>query len=444
MSNPADWSATQAARALEAGELSAEELAQACLGRIAERDGAVQAWQFVDEAQVLRQARERDAWRASGQPCGPLHGVPVGVKDVIDTGDMPTEDGTALHAGRLPDRDATAVAMLRAAGAVILGKTVTTELATYAPGKTRNPHDPARTPGGSSSGSAAAVAAGMVPLALGTQTNASVIRPASFCGVVGFKPSFGWLPRGGVLKCAPSLDSLGVFARTLDDAALCAELMVGACERDPAARPRARPPWLATLRGEPPMPPRLALVRTPMWERTAGDTREAFAELAEALGAQCQELSLPEGVAEAWELHRTVMEAEFAHHLHLEYERGAAQLSAGLRAQIERGRAVSALAYQQALARVPALQRSFAELFVEFDAILTPAAAGTAPAADSTGDPAFGTLWSLCGLPALSLPLMRGADGLPLGVQLVGAAGNDGRLLRTARWLAREILGDTP
>lgn len=441
VADPATLGACQAAQAIADGALSAEELVQACLARIHEREPAVQAWQFLDEPHALAQARERDRYRAAGFPCGPLHGVPLGVKDIIDTGDMPTEDGTPLHAGRMPDRDAAAVAMLRAAGAVILGKTVTTECATYQPGKTRNPHDPMHTPGGSSSGSAAAVAAGMVPLALGTQTNASIIRPAAFCGVVGYKPSFGLVPRTGVLKIAPSLDTVGLFARSLEDVALAAELMIGHDEGDPATRPRARWPLRATLAGEPPLPPRLAFVRTPVWDRTAPDTREAFDELVAALGSHCEEQLLPESTLAAWDDLRTIMEAEMAAHLDREYEQGADRLSDALRAQLERGRGLGALAYQRALARVPRLQDGLAELFARFDAIVTPATAGTAPGLESTGDPAFGTLWSLCGLPALSLPLMRGADGLPLGVQLVGARLDDARLLRTARWLARECGG---
>ena len=215
----AGWSATDAARAIQAGAITSEQLVEACLARIRETEPQVQAWQSLDETHALTQARARDMDRREGRPCGPLHGVPVGIKDIIDTADLPTEDGTVLHAGRTPDRDATVVASLRAAGAVIMGKTFTTEQDTYAPGKTRNPHDFERTPGGSSSGSAAAVAAGMVPLAVGTQTNGSVIRPASFCGVYGFKPTHGLIPRHGILKLSRTLDSVGVFARSLEDIA---------------------------------------------------------------------------------------------------------------------------------------------------------------------------------------------------------------------------------
>jgi Asp-tRNA(Asn)/Glu-tRNA(Gln) amidotransferase A subunit family amidase len=439
LSRPERLTACEAARAVASGALSAEQLVQACLARIREVEPAVQAWQFLDEAHALAQARARDADRAAGHPTGPLHGVPVGIKDIIDTADMPTEDGTVLHAGRRPDRDAAVVAQLRAAGAVILGKTVTTECATYAPGKTRNPHDATRTPGGSSSGSAAAVAAGMVPLAIGTQSNASIIRPASFCGVYGFKPTHGLISRHGILKLSPALDCVGVFARTLDDVALITEQLTGFDENDADTRPRARLPMQTTLAGEPPLTPRVALVKTPIWERADESTRQAFDELAHLLGAQCEDYPLPESVAQAWDWHRTIMEAEMAAHLDLEYEKGRERLSDSLRGQLARGREISALDYQRALAKVPRLIEGFDELFANFDAIVTPATRGTAPALETTGDPAFGTLWTLTGMPALSLPLMHGPDGLPLGVQLVGKRHDDARLLRTARWLQAQV-----
>ena len=235
-----EWlGASDAARAIREGSINSVELIEACLARIRAAEPAVQAWQYLDPEYALAQARARDLDRQEGRPTGALHGVPVGIKDIIDTADMPTEDGTVLHTGRTPDRDASVVSMLRAAGAVIMGKTVTTECATYTPGKTRNPHNAEHTPGGSSSGSAAAVAAGMVPLALGSQTNGSVIRPAAFCGVYGFKPTHGLISRHGILKLSPALDQVGVFARTLEDVALLAEQLTGYDERDPDTRPRA-------------------------------------------------------------------------------------------------------------------------------------------------------------------------------------------------------------
>ena len=439
-----NWlSASDAARAIRDGALSAEELVEACLARIREADPAIEAWAHLDPEHARAQARARDADRREGRPIGPLHGLPVAVKDIFDTADLPTEDGTVLHAGRTPAHDAAAVAMLRAAGAVVMGKTVTTECATYTPGKTRNPHNPEHTPGGSSSGSAAAVAAGMVSLALGSQTNGSVIRPAAFCGVFGFKPTHGLIPRSGVLRLSRTLDHVGVFARSVEDVALICESLVGYDAADPDTRPRARPPLRRVAAEDPPLPPLLAFARTPLWDRTDGDQREGFAELVEHLGDRVVDLDLPAIAGEALNWHRTIMEAEMAANLDAEWTRGRDQLSASLRAQLERGRAVTALDYQQAVARIPLLNAGFEEIFERCDAILTPAAPGTAPKGlDATGDPSFCTLWTLAGMPAITLPLMQGANGLPLGVQLVGARGNDARLLRTARWLVGAVAAD--
>ena len=439
-----NWlNASDAARSIREGAISAEQLVEACLARVHEVEDKIQAWHFLDPDHALAQARACDQDRREGKPSGPLHGVPVGIKDIIDTMDMPTEDGTVLHAGRTPAHDATVVELLRAAGAVILGKTVTTECATYAPGKTRNPHNPEHTPGGSSSGSAAAVAAGMVPLALGSQTNGSVIRPAAYCGVYGFKPTHGLISRHGVLRLSRTLDQIGVFARTIEDIALGCEVLVGGDRRDPDTRMSARISFRKIAAEEPPLPPLIAFIETPLWERTEEDTREAFSELIEVLGDRVVEVDLPAEALNALELHRLIMEAEMAAALVEEYNRGRERLSESLRVQLERGRAISAFDYQSARARIPLVNEGFTELFERCDAILTPAAAGTAPKGlASTGDPAFCTLWTLCGMPAISLPLMQGENGLPLGVQLVGSRHGDARLLRTARWLVTHVTGD--
>jgi len=432
-----NWlSACQAAEAIDKGEISCEELVSACLRQIEAREEEVQAWTFLDPEYALQQARMADQHRLQGLPTGPLHGVPVGIKDIIDTADMPTEDGSVLHAGRMPELDATVVSMLRGAGAVIMGKTVTTELATYAPGKTRNPHNPAHTPGGSSSGSAAAVAAGMVPLALGTQTNGSVIRPAAYCGIFGFKPTHGWISRHGVLRQSPALDHVGIFARSIQDLALLGEQIVGFDEQDTDTRPRAKPPWLRMALEEPPATPNLAFVKTPLWPQVDADTQGGFAELLEHLANQVGEFELPPAMADALEWHRTIMEADIAASFEREYEVGKDRLSASLRQQIERGGKILAVDYQKALARIPLLNAGFDGLFDRYDAILTPAVQGTAPLGlESTGNPMFCTLWTFCGMPALTLPLLQGENGLPIGVQLVGKRGSDARLLRTANWL---------
>src|SRR5918999_1197592 len=262
---PAVLSAAEAARRIRDGLLTSEELVEGCLEQIRALEPRVQAWQFLDEAHALAQARALDERKRNGEPLGPLHGVPVGVKDIIDTADMPTENGTVLHKGRTPRHDAGVVTSLRAAGAVILGKTVTTECAYFNPGKTRNPHNPEHTPGGSSSGSAASVAAAMVPLALGSQTAGSVIRPAAFCGVYGFKPTHGLIPRTGILQLSRTLDHVGLFARSVEDLALLLEQLQGYDEHDPDTRPRARVAFQKLAAEEPPLEPMLAFVKTPHW-----------------------------------------------------------------------------------------------------------------------------------------------------------------------------------
>jgi Asp-tRNA(Asn)/Glu-tRNA(Gln) amidotransferase A subunit family amidase len=432
--------AAAAAQALREGTLSAQTLVEACIERVMAVDAEVQAWAFFDPEHARAQARALDQARKEGKPLGALHGIPVGIKDIIDTTDMPTEDGTVLHAGRRPMRDAAVVAMLRSAGAIVFGKTVTTELATYSPGKTRNPHNPAHTPGGSSSGSAAAVAAGMVPLALGTQTNGSVIRPAAFCGVVGFKPTHGLVPRTGILRQSRALDTVGVMARTVLDLAALMECVAGYDADDPDSRPSARIPFAAIAAEEPPLEPTLAFARTPIWDRVDAESRAAFDELSAHLGNRIEPLELPDTLRAAWDWHRSIMEADIAASFVMEYERGPDKLSESLRRQIERGRAARAFDYLDALARIARLNDSFQEIFDRYDAIVTPAAPGAAPEGlANTGDPSFCTLWTLCGMPAITLPLLSAGNGLPIGVQLVGKRGDDARLMRTANWLVRYL-----
>ncbi|OGK81417.1 MAG: glutamyl-tRNA amidotransferase [Candidatus Rokubacteria bacterium GWF2_70_14] len=433
-------SLSEAAADIREGRISSADLVGACLERVEEVDSKVHAWTFLDRDHARQQAEAADLHRKQGKALGPLHGVPVGIKDIFDTADMPTELGSPLWAGRTPRRDAAVVARLRAAGAVIMGKTVTTEYAYRQPGKTTNPHDAGRTPGGSSSGSAAAVAAHMVPGAVGSQTNGSVIRPAAFCGVVGFKPTHGLIPRRGVLLLSRTLDHVGVFARTVADVALVAETLVGFDEEDPDTRAVARPPLAAVAASEPPLPPRLAFVRSPAWEHAEPATREAFAELVEALGEAVAEVELGASFARAVEMHRTIMEVEMAHNLHRDYEKGGDRLSAVLRKLIERGRGHAAVDYAAAVAGIPLLNGALDPVFDEFDAIVTPAAPGEAPhGLETTGDPIFCTLWTYLGTPAVTVPLLRSAAGMPLGVQLVGRRDGDARLLRTARWLVTTL-----
>jgi Asp-tRNA(Asn)/Glu-tRNA(Gln) amidotransferase A subunit family amidase len=366
--------AVEVARMVREGVVSSVEVVEACLARVREVDGDVQAWTFLDPEYALAQARAADEVRMSGRPIGALHGVPVGLKDIIDTADMPTENGSVLHAGRTPSRDASVVSLLRGAGAIILGKTVTTEFATRTPGKTRNPHNSGHTPGGSSSGSAAAVAAGMVPLALGSQTTGSTIRPASFCGVFGLKPTHGLIPRHGMFQLSRSLDHVGLFARG-GRGHRAAARRARRARRARSGFATARPlPYGSIAAAEPPLPPMFAFVKTSLWDRVDADAREAFAELVSRLGDRVEELELTTPLEDVLEWQRAVGGAEIAINLGREWEHGRDKLSPALRQRIADGRDVRAMDYLRALGRVPELNASFTELFEQrYDAILTPA-----------------------------------------------------------------------
>lgn len=441
---PPEPTAQELRAALLEGRIAVRELVETCLARIEADEPRIRAWAHLDRDYAIAQAEALDDARRRGRPHGPLFGLPVGVKDIVDTADLPTEHGSPIFLARRPSRDAWLVSRLRAAGAVILGKTVTTEFAAFTPGPTRNPHDPERTPGGSSSGSAAAVAAGMIPLAVGSQTNGSVIRPAAFCGVVGFKPTHGSIPRTGMLEQSPTLDHVGVFARDLADAALLAEVLVGFDHEDPATRPQA-PPRLSRAAAEGlPVRPRLAIVLGPARDRAEPAMLEAMAELAEALGEVAIALELPPAFARALDVHRTIWTAELAFRFgRLVAERGEL-VSERFKELVREGERVDAVAYQRALGQRALLRRELAALFHEIDAFLTPAAPGEAPLGlAATGDPAFCTTWTLCGVPALTLPLLSGPSGLPMGLQLVADVGDDERLFRVAAWLRATLAEET-
>ena len=434
-------SAVQLRDRLASGAVSCEALVGSCLETVAATETgtgtALGAWAWLDAEHALGRARELDALRRRGRGVGPLHGLPVGLKDVIDTKGIPTANGCALDAGRVPGEDAALVARLRAAGALILGKTETTELAFMHPARTRNPAAPGRTPGGSSSGSAAAVAAGAVPLALGTQTGGSVIRPASYCGVVGFKPSFGSIGRTGVLAQSPSLDTVGTFSSCVEDAALLCDALFGHDPGDPATRPSPAPRLLDVALSDPPARPVLAFAELPFAERADADVRGALGELAAFLTESAFAAPLPDAFAQGPAAQRTVQLAELAKHYARYARRGADALSAEARAAIDEGRTITAVDYLAARDWAGVLNAGLDALFDRCDALVVPAATGAAPAGfDTTGDPIFNGLWTLCGVPCVTLPLLESADGHPMGVQLVGRRGDDARLLRTARWLA--------
>ena len=418
--DPADLGLFEMAEAVRLGRLRSVDLVEACLERIARREAQLHAWAWLDPTAALASARQCDR-QASG---GPLHGVPIAVKDIIDTVDMPTAYGSPIYRGQQPNWDASCVALARRAGAVILGKTVSTEFAYFAPGPTANPRNLQHTPGGSSSGSAAAVADAMVPAGFGTQTAASVTRPASYCGVVGYKSSHGGFNLAGIKPFAPSFDALGTLTRQVVDAQWLRWSLLGERRSVDASV------WTDK--------PRIGLCRTPWWDSAQADCQQAIASAARALsaaGATVTDLTLPAHFDQLAAHHKTIMAYEAAHSLAFEYDRHHAQLSPQLRQLIDEGMAISRTHYLDIQAAATLARAEFAQWMQGWDALLAPSAAGAAPLGlHATGDPLFSRIWTLLGVPTITLPGARARNGLPIGVQLVCRAGADESLLALARW----------
>ena len=413
-------SATQAVQRLARRELSAEQLLRACYARIEQRDGIVHAWAALDKELALTRARELDRSTTRGV----LHGLPIGVKDIFATSDLPTRYGSPIYEDHRPVMDASAVALCREAGAVVAGKTVTTEFATYQPGPTRNPVNQAYSPGGSSSGSAAAVADFMVPFALGTQTAGSIIRPAAYCGIVGYKPSFGRVQRAGLKTISDSLDTIGGFARTIDDVALLASVLM-------------KDPTLRELDYD--AKPRVGMYRTLQWRHADQATRDAFNHAASVLsraGAQIDEVDLPPALCALVQAHSDIMSYEMAQSLAFERTRHRAQLSSSLQALLDAGIQISAEEHYANLAKVADGRGRLHDWFEQYDILLAPSASGEAPFFDQgTGDPLFCRVWTAFGAPCVHLPFYTGPQGLPVGLQAIGRPGEDRRTLAIARWM---------
>jgi Asp-tRNA(Asn)/Glu-tRNA(Gln) amidotransferase A subunit family amidase len=433
-----ELTATEARDRMARGDFTAEAYVGACLARIAEREPQVQAWAHLDPDQALAQARALDAQRASGAGIGPLHGLPVGIKDIIDTADMPTENGSDMFRGYQPERDATCVAVLRAAGAVIMGKTVTTELANRFPGKTRNPHNPEHTPGGSSSGSAAAVAAGMVPLALGTQTGGSVIRPGSFCGIHALKPTLGLVSRTGVTLQSHTLDTVGVYGRSLADLALITDALSQYDPTDAVSYERGRPSIGGVLATGTTAPPRLAFFRSPAWPEATPSARAGIEAFAARLGAVVETVEIP-ALDAIIKHHANVMDGENAAYYGPWWKARPAAVSPVLGERLAVAEKLPAGEYVRSLSVRDQLYGEVARVLDRYQAILTLSSTGSAPKGlGSTGNAIFNGMWTYLGVPCLSLPLMT-VDGLPCGVQLIGKRRDEGRLLATGRWVEEQV-----
>ena len=416
-----DLTLTAAAAAIAAGNISSERLVRDCLDRIEERDPLVHAWAFVDPELALAQARACD--RAPDRQ-GPLHGVPIGVKDIIETADMPTGMGSPIYEGNRTLNDAACVALMRAAGAVVLGKTVTVEFAGMAPPPTRNPHNLEHTPGGSSSGSAAAVADLMVPAAFGTQTAGSVHRPAAYCGIIGYKPTFGTFNIHGIRPAAQSLDTLGLLTRSLLDTEVMSAVLCG------------RPPdLLGSLSG----PPTIGVCRTHLWDQVLPETKEAMTDCiatAKAKGATITDFILPDDFADLTHARDVISSYERARATAWEWHNHRDQLSEPLQRTIAKGFNWDYGEYQAALRLASDCRRRLADQFRGTDALIAPLTAGEAPAdLTSTGDHAFVGFWNLLHVPSFALPTHTGPNDMPVGIHLVGAHGDDANLSLVAKWL---------
>ena len=433
-------SAVDIVKFLKEGKYTSEEVVKSFIEQINKNEKQVEAWEFFDKELVLNQAKKLDEDHQSGKVHGDLHGVPVGIKDIFDTEDMPTTDGTEIHKKNPSWHDCAVVSKLKQAGAIIMGKTVTAELAYYSPGKTKNPHDIKRTPGGSSSGSAAAVASHMVPLAVGSQTNGSVIRPASFCGVVGYKPSKGYISRHLVLQVSRALDQVGVFSNSIEDAALISEQLIGYDKQDPDTSLNPKPKLLAASKQKPPAEPILAYIKLPFMSELEEEAKEGFAEIKDELKGKVDEMELPEGFVNIPKWHKVIMESDMAQSFSKEYKNSKNKLSDKIIEAIERGMKYTSVEYKDALSKIDVANAYFNQFFHDYDAILTPSANGEAPKGlESTGNPIFSTIWTYCGMPSISLPLLQGKNGLPVGVQLVSSLYDDERLFRNASWLTSKI-----
>jgi Asp-tRNA(Asn)/Glu-tRNA(Gln) amidotransferase A subunit family amidase len=431
-----------ALQGLREGRFTSEALVRDCLTHITQLDPKIEAWAWLKSEAALETARAADQHRHAGKQ-GALLGVPVAIKDIVDVRGVPTRMGSPVFEDNVPSTSARVVRRWEEAGAVLLGKTVTAELAYFSPGKTRNPWNPAHTPGGSSSGSAAAVAARFVPAALGTQTNGSVIRPAAFCGVVGYKPSAGLISRSGILKFSQTLDQVGVFTRGVADAAVVASALIGRTPDDPdslsdfALVPQDLDPKPLF------QPPRLAAVRSPMWHLADAEQQENFLQSVAMLrraGTVVEAAVLPEAFQRAHDVHRTIMHYEGARTFATLQEQHRDSLSAELNRLIDDGAKITETDYYAALESRTRLQGELGDFLRRYDALLTLPARGEAPATlEHTGDPVFCTLWTLCGVPALTIPSGLGAHGMPLGLQLVGSYLQDARLLQVALWCEQAI-----
>ena len=431
-------SANELAAQLREGEISSVEVCSQYIERIGKFEKDVKAWSHFNKKLLLEKAAEADEHRISGKPLGLLHGLPVAVKDIIGTLDMPTECGTTIRKKMTASQDSEVVNLLKVAGAIIMGKTETTELAYFHPGKTTNPHDYKRTPGGSSSGSAAAVAAYMAPLSIGSQTNGSTIRPASYCGVVGYKPSYGLISRYGILKQSDKLDQVGIFGKSVEDVALLARVLIKKDLFDPATIHYSAEDMMDVCRKGPLFDPKFIFYKTKNWKNIDKESQKSFEIFIKTFKKNIEVFDTPSYFDDIPKYHKIIHETDMANNFQLYYKKYKKKLSKEMVSAIERGFKNSATEYAEAIDFMKRSYDSYKEVFEDYHGVLTPASSGVAPKGlGNTGSPEFSTVWTYLGLPSISLPLLTGKNDLPLGIQLIGDKHDDLRFLGVASWVEK-------
>ena len=438
MSDIFSISANELAAQLREGEISSVEVCSQYIERIGKFEKDVKAWSHFNKKLLLEKAAEADEHRISGKPLGVLHGLPVAVKDIIGTLDMPTECGTTIRKKMNTSQDSEVVNLLKVAGAIIMGKTETTELAYFHPGKTTNPHDYKRTPGGSSSGSAAAVAAYMAPLSIGSQTNGSTIRPASYCGVVGYKPSYGLISRYGILKQSDKLDQVGLFGKSVEDVALLARVLIKKDLFDPSTIHYSAEDMMDVCRKGPLFDPKFIFYKTKNWKNIDKESQKSFEIFIKTFKKNIEVFDTPSYFDDIPKYHKIIHETDMANNFQLYYKKYKKKLSKEMVSAIERGLKNSATEYAEAIDFMKRSYDSYKEVFEDYHGVLTPASSGVAPKGlGNTGSPEFSTVWTYLGLPSISLPLLTGKNDLPLGIQLIGDKHDDLRFLGVASWVEK-------
>ena len=420
-------------------KITSVEICNAYIERINKFEKEVKAWAFFDKKLLSEKAKEADDYKNSGKPTGPLHGIPVAVKDIVGTIEMPTECGTPIRKGKSYSQNAEIIDLLHSSGAIVMGKTATSELAYLGPPKTTNPHDNSRTPGGSSSGSAAAVASFMAPLAIGSQTGGSVIRPASFCGVVGYKPSYGLISRNGVLKTSEKLDQIGVFGKSVEDVALLAKILIKKDSFDPATIYFSADNMISSVKEGPLYEPKFIFYKTDFWKMIDKKSKEAFEYFIKSFKKNIEIFDTPSYFKDIHKYHQIIHETDLANNFSDYYKKSKNKLSKYMQSAIKNGNKYSGKEYAEAIDFMKRSYESYKEVFEDYHGILTPSSPGVAPKGlKSTGTAEFNKVWSYLGTPCISLPLLQGENNLPLGIQLVGEKYDDNRFLGVASWIEKE------